>query len=255
MGSGAHLGWADGLAELAGDAALLPGRVPAQRMLATEARAQWALLKWVVDGGWLSEQVAQGHAQAWGRHRHGGRGPSSLTHLCPRPAGLPPPPRAHLGRARSTAGSELPGRSPTSCPLRAPACSHILQGRRAERPWQQASHRPSPRTPAQGDEAWPPSRCNSWAPQGFVHSPNLPRLSEHPRGQPQALGSPRQLLPVPVWPSKPGADGGWKGLGYWGPDEEAQLPGLTPGSSLLVLHGEGLRSHGVATWKALHPLQ
>lgn len=40
---------ADGLAQLAGDAALLTRRVTAQRVLATEAGADGALLVWVVD--------------------------------------------------------------------------------------------------------------------------------------------------------------------------------------------------------------
>lgn len=77
--SGAHLGGADGLTKLAGDAALLPGWVTAQCMLPAEAWAQRALLKRVVDGGWLPEQVAQSHAQTWEQHRHGGWGPSSPT--------------------------------------------------------------------------------------------------------------------------------------------------------------------------------
>lgn len=61
---GDGLGSADGLAELARNAALLPGWVPAQCVLPTEARAQRALLQRVVDGGGFPEQVAQGHAQA-----------------------------------------------------------------------------------------------------------------------------------------------------------------------------------------------
>lgn len=44
-----HLRRADGLAELAGDAALLAGGVAPQHVLAAEARADRALLKRVVD--------------------------------------------------------------------------------------------------------------------------------------------------------------------------------------------------------------
>ena len=49
------LGRADGLAQLAGDAALLAGRVAAQGVLAAEAWRDGALLEWVEDcvaGGW-----------------------------------------------------------------------------------------------------------------------------------------------------------------------------------------------------------
>lgn len=94
-GSGAHLGGADGLAKLAGDTALLPGWVTAQRVLPAETWAQRALLKRVVDGGWLPEQVAQGHAQACEQHGHGGWGLSSLATGAypqptqPRPQGPP----------------------------------------------------------------------------------------------------------------------------------------------------------------------
>jgi hypothetical protein len=47
--SAPHLCWADCLAELARDAALLPGGVPAQHVLAAEAVADGSLLKGVVD--------------------------------------------------------------------------------------------------------------------------------------------------------------------------------------------------------------
>lgn len=38
---------------------------PAQGMFSSEAGRQWALLKRVVDGGGLSEQVAHCHTQTW----------------------------------------------------------------------------------------------------------------------------------------------------------------------------------------------
>lgn len=45
-----HLGGADGLAELAGDAPLFSARVAPQRVLPAEARAKRSLLERVVDG-------------------------------------------------------------------------------------------------------------------------------------------------------------------------------------------------------------
>ena len=57
---------ADGLTQLAGDAALLPIRVPPQCVLATEPGAQGTLLKRVVDGGRLPEEGTQSGGQSWG---------------------------------------------------------------------------------------------------------------------------------------------------------------------------------------------
>jgi len=59
-----HLSWADGLAQLAGDAALLAGWVTAKRVLATEPGRERALFERVVDGGGLAEEVAQCEAHA-----------------------------------------------------------------------------------------------------------------------------------------------------------------------------------------------
>jgi hypothetical protein len=55
------LGRADGLAQLAGDAALLSGRVAAQGVFTTEAWRDGTLLEWVEDcvaGGWMLVGVA-----------------------------------------------------------------------------------------------------------------------------------------------------------------------------------------------------
>ena len=51
-----HLCRADSLAELASDTPLLSVGVPSQGVLSSEARTQRTLLKWVVQGGWLSEE-------------------------------------------------------------------------------------------------------------------------------------------------------------------------------------------------------
>lgn len=97
----AHLRRADGLAELAGDAPLLARGVAAQRVLPPEAGAQWALLEGVVDGGRLTEQVAQGHGQAWKvrrevRARRGGLAPQQQR-TWGGPEGFEPPAEASGG--------------------------------------------------------------------------------------------------------------------------------------------------------------
>ena len=55
---------AHGLAQLAGNAALLAVRIAAQRMLAPEARRQAALLIGIVDGDLRLEEVLQRQEQA-----------------------------------------------------------------------------------------------------------------------------------------------------------------------------------------------
>jgi len=56
---GDGLGRADGLTQLAGDAALLPCRVAAQRVLSSEPGAEGSLLKGVLDGDRIPEHVAK----------------------------------------------------------------------------------------------------------------------------------------------------------------------------------------------------
>ena len=56
---------ADGLTQLAGNAAFFSARVTSQGVLATETRRQGTFLKRIVDGGRLTEQVAHGHSQTW----------------------------------------------------------------------------------------------------------------------------------------------------------------------------------------------
>lgn len=115
-GRKADLRGADGLAELAGDAPLLPGRVAAQRVLPAEPWAQRPLLKRVVDGGRFAEKVTQRHGQAWRKERGGdnmfcgagtpqtGRGGQEGFVLHQSGSGT------HRGRAQSTAGSAQRGR-------------------------------------------------------------------------------------------------------------------------------------------------
>ena len=55
---------ADCLAELARDAALFAGRIPAQRVLSAEAGADGALLHGVVEGNGLLEEHEEGERHA-----------------------------------------------------------------------------------------------------------------------------------------------------------------------------------------------
>src|SRR6185369_3014634 len=57
---GDRLRRADGLAQLAGDAALFAVRIAAQRVLAAKARRQRPLLEGIVDGGLRLEEVFHG---------------------------------------------------------------------------------------------------------------------------------------------------------------------------------------------------
>lgn len=70
-----RLGGADGLAQLAGDAALLAAGIASEGVLATEAGAQRSLLERVVDGGRLLKDVRQGDGEAAEElsEEHGGR--------------------------------------------------------------------------------------------------------------------------------------------------------------------------------------
>lgn len=54
-----HLGGADGFAQLARDAAFLPGRVATQRVLSSETRPQRSLLERIIDRRRLHEDVAR----------------------------------------------------------------------------------------------------------------------------------------------------------------------------------------------------
>lgn len=56
--------WADGLAQLAGNASLLAGGIATEGMLTAKASTEGALLKRVVDGGRLSEQVSQNNGSS-----------------------------------------------------------------------------------------------------------------------------------------------------------------------------------------------
>merc|ERR1719219_1682961 len=58
--NGNCLGGTDSLTELAGNAPFLPTGIPSQCVLPTEPWRQGPLLKWVVDGGGLLEDVAKG---------------------------------------------------------------------------------------------------------------------------------------------------------------------------------------------------
>lgn len=91
---GDGLSGADGLAQLAGNAALLTGRVAAKGVLATEARGDGALLEGVVDGvsGWIprlstpcsSEWPVKANAEARGKGAYGARKNCSSTTYMPR---------------------------------------------------------------------------------------------------------------------------------------------------------------------------
>ena len=51
-----YLSRTDSLTQLAGNASFLSVGVSSQSMLSPESRAQWSLLKWIVDGCWFSEE-------------------------------------------------------------------------------------------------------------------------------------------------------------------------------------------------------
>ena len=61
-----HLCWTDSLTEFTGDTPLLPRGVPPESVLPSEARAQGSLLKRVVNGGRLFEDLTQYDAKTCG---------------------------------------------------------------------------------------------------------------------------------------------------------------------------------------------
>lgn len=61
---GDSLSRTDGFTQLASNAALLPAGVPAQCVLPAEAGAQGPLLKWVVDGSGLFEDMSEHYGTA-----------------------------------------------------------------------------------------------------------------------------------------------------------------------------------------------
>ena len=62
-----YLSRADGFAEFAGDASLLPIWVSAKGMLSSEAGTKWSLFKWVHQGNWLTEEGRQSDSKTCGR--------------------------------------------------------------------------------------------------------------------------------------------------------------------------------------------
>jgi len=54
---------AHSLTQLTSDTPFFSIRVPPECMLAPESRAEWSLLEWVVEGGWLSEHPTHCHHQ------------------------------------------------------------------------------------------------------------------------------------------------------------------------------------------------
>src|SRR5579885_286374 len=131
----------DGLAELAGDAALLAVGVAAQRVLSPEARAQGALFVGIVDRHPRTEQVFEGQPHACkqlveqqapararqNRHRPtlpglAGTSRRDLTAATRRPRGRPrsPQPRAATAAGRPSSPGASAGRSDSAGTWRTP---------------------------------------------------------------------------------------------------------------------------------------
>jgi hypothetical protein len=53
------LSWTNGFAQFTSDTTFLTAWIAAQSMLTTEPRAEWSLFEWVINGGWLFEDVSK----------------------------------------------------------------------------------------------------------------------------------------------------------------------------------------------------
>lgn len=106
------------------------------------------LSKGVADGGGLAEQVAQGHAQAWGGSTVGAPPPS---HIFIPPSPPPPVPRPTSDEPGPQQGLCCPVGSPLHVHRGLPA-RFTCSGRQAE-PWQGPRHSASLKDSSSGDEA------------------------------------------------------------------------------------------------------